>query len=64
MTQIIRHIDAIARAKKRNVLLVIFHEKLGLDTDWEILPLRTALIQWPGAQKIAWRVVVNTLIPT
>jgi hypothetical protein len=54
MPQIIRHIDAIARAKQRDVLLVIFHEQLGLDTDWENLPIRTALIQWLDAHKIAW----------
>jgi hypothetical protein len=53
--QIIQHIDAIARAKQRDVLFVIFHETGGIDTDWEALDVRNKLIQWLDAHKIAWQ---------
>jgi hypothetical protein len=47
-------VDAIDGDKQHNALLVIFHEQLRLDTDGGNLLLRTELIQWLDAYKIAW----------
>ena len=67
MPKIIEHIDAIARAKKRDVLFVVFHEKLRDSIDWEVLPIRRQIIGWLDANEIAWRPcghVGNTSIMT
>lgn len=54
MPQVIRHIDAIAREKKRDVLFVIFHENLGDDIDWEELPIRKTIIDWLDKHGMQW----------
>lgn len=55
MPQLIEHIDAIARAKKRNVLYVVFHENLRDQIDWEQLPVRKQIIEWLDVNSIAWK---------
>jgi hypothetical protein len=63
MPQIIEHIDAIARQKKRDVLFVIFHrrERLSNGTtqliragDWRQSATRKLIIEWLDAQGIVW----------
>lgn len=62
MPQLIRHIDAIARQKQRDVLFVVFHHKTTEatiddewhDIDWMRLPVRNNLIEWLNAQAIGW----------
>ena len=60
----IRHIDAIAREKRRGVLFVEFRRsdfESGnavainyLARDWETLPVRQQVINWLGEHGIAW----------
>lgn len=62
----IEHIDAIARAKKRDVIFVEFHQLEkgkrrknrhpydALVLEWEHLPARRKVIEWLDAQAIRW----------
>jgi len=63
---LIKHIDAIARQKQRDVLYVVFHPPAsgtqdaeeGLradDFDWKTLPIRQQIIDWLDAQGIGWK---------
>jgi hypothetical protein len=55
MPQLIEHIDAIARAKGRDVLFVIFHQDLRDRIAWELLPVRQQIVEWLTANAIAWK---------
>lgn len=61
MPQLIQHIDAISRAKARDVVFVWFPEcKLTFDPDrprcdWETHPARVNIIEWLDANLIAWQ---------
>lgn len=50
MPQLLKHIDAIAREKKRDVLFIRF---VG-DVAWRDLEIRTRIIDWLEANKIGW----------
>ena len=62
----IEHVDAIARAKKRDVIFVEFHQlekgkgrknRLPYDAlvlEWECLPARRKVIEWLDTQAIRW----------
>ena len=54
MTQIIQHIDAIARQKKRAVLFLIFHSNDNKRLNWKNLPIRQSIINWLEVNKIDW----------
>ena len=54
MTQIIQHIDAIARQKKRAVLFLIFHSNDNKRLNWKNLPIRQTIINWLEVNKIDW----------
>jgi hypothetical protein len=51
----IEHIDAIARAKKRDVLYIDFHKNIRDQVNWKSLPLRQQIIDWFDANAIEWR---------
>jgi len=55
MPYLIQHIDAIARQKQRDVLLITFDEGEDGIPDFEHVPQRTALIAWLDQQGISWR---------
>lgn len=55
MPRLIEHIDAIARAKKRDVLFVVFHNNLRDEVNWEQLLVRKQVIEWLDANGIAWK---------
>lgn len=56
MPQLIEHIDAIARAKGRDVLMVIFHHRRAdKQINWEGLPIRQQIIDWLDAHAIQWK---------
>lgn len=66
MPMLIKHIDAIARQKQRDVLYVAFHppesgthdaEKVvgSDDFGWKTLPIRQQIIDWLDAQGIGWK---------
>jgi hypothetical protein len=64
MPMIIPHIDAIARAKQRDVLYVEFRCREyddgngfvidTLDQDWRKLPVRQQIIDWLDEHQIGW----------
>lgn len=51
----IKHIDAIAREKQRDVLFVIFHKDLVDSLDFEHSQIRNQVIAWLNANGIAWQ---------
>jgi hypothetical protein len=64
MPQIIEHIDAIARKKKRDVLFVTFHKwerdddgirMLDAPDDWRTYPPRQRVIEWLDSHDIPWQ---------
>ena len=64
MPLLIEHIDAIARKKQRDVLLVRFNDPDTKRNDfsgvrmpplnWRVLPIRQTLIEWLDANQIEW----------
>lgn len=59
MPMLIKHIDAIAREKQRDVLYVCFRPIESEDdfwphVAWEDLPIREEIIDWLDAHKIQW----------
>jgi hypothetical protein len=66
MVMQIEHIDAIARQKQRDVLLVVFknapkpggkskHPKLFTKVKWEQMAIRDTIIKWLKAHGIDWQ---------
>jgi hypothetical protein len=55
MPMLIEHIDAIARRKGRDVLYVIFHERLSQHFDWEASSVRQRIIGWLDENRIEWK---------
>lgn len=54
MPMLIEHIDAIARKKGRDVLYVIFHQRLSQSIAWEASPVRQRIIGWLDENRIGW----------
>lgn len=55
MPMLIKHIDAIAREKQRDVLFVFFHKDLAEIADFEHSKIRNQLITWLDANEIGWQ---------
>lgn len=57
MPQLIDHIDAIARQKKRDVLYIVF-SAIGRPramTNWDKHPSRKVIVQWLDEKGIPWQ---------
>ena len=55
MPQLIEHIDAIARKKQRDVLIVEFHNKTtGFRMDYRVNPARKIILDWFTANGIPY----------
>lgn len=74
MPAVIRHIDAIAREKQRDVLYLAFHpvgpdgRRISQDYDWQADPVRARIIDWLDSTKLSWEpcgpyASVNVLAP-
>lgn len=63
MPMLIKHIDAIARQKQRDVLYVTFHAQKSAEADlfdafshdWENDPVRETVCQWLTDHAITWQ---------
>lgn len=57
MPQLIKHIDAIARAEGRDALCIRFPALLSFENglDYENLPIRMQIIEWLESAGVSWQ---------